>query len=441
MASSLIPDTPAGRQLRWYFETLASAGRNTSAADLERFSASASIHTPFPGQGEELIEGWRRACAAVGPFTPTVIKQNGDFSITVEADGINNNRRFTFRCDVEEHAPHLIKTLQYQRLLDVDVTVREATEADAAALSDLERRCPIVMGDTSMTIDRGTDYFAFTRLMEETVVSIALVGGKLAGVNCGCYHDIRVGGKLYRTLTALHLRIDPQYQKKGLWGAVSSLFGQKHPEVVHSNAYISVENKAMQAGIANAPNKWTVNATRLQLSCASLAGPPYGRCSTRADAPRIIEILNACHGREEMYVRYSVESFTARVERAPRFYSWDRLLMTDNAVVGVWPAGEKIRFVTDSKTGRVESRRGLVVDYGFISGAEHELESLLRAWCAQLNQQGLDTLTIFTSDASPGRGLLSSLANASESYIVWTPGIAEPPSAGVHGVYVDSIYF
>jgi len=115
--------------------------------------------------------------------------------------------------------------------------------------------------------------------------------------------------------------------------------------------------------------------------------------------------------------------------------------MTNHAVVGVWPAGEKIRFVTDSKTGRVESRRGLVVDYGFIAGAERDLESLLRAWCAQLKEQGLDTLTIFTSDASPGRGLLSSLADASESYIVWTPGIAEPPSAATYGVYVDSIYF
>jgi hypothetical protein len=441
-STSLIPDTPAGSQVRWYLETLATAGRNTSAADLERFSASASIRTPFPGQGEDLIEGWRRASAAIGPFTPTAIEQNGDFSITVRADGVNNTRRFSFRCDVEDHAPHLIKMLEYQRLLDVDVTVREASEADAAALSDLERRCPIVMGDTSMTIDRGTDYFAFTRLMEEAIVSIALVGGKVAGVNCGCYHDIRVGGKVYRTLTALHLRIDPQYQKKGLWGAVSSLFRQKHPEVVHSNAYISVENKAMQAGIANAPNKWTVNATRLQLSCASsLAGPSYGRHATQADAPRIVEILNACHGSEEMYVPYSVESFTARVERAPEFYSWDRLLMTDHAVVGVWPAGEKITFVTDSKTGRVESRRGLVVDYGFITGAERDLESLLRAWCAQLKEQGLDTLTIFTSDASPGSGLLSSLADASESYVVWTPGIAEPPSAAIYGIYVDSIYF
>jgi hypothetical protein len=115
--------------------------------------------------------------------------------------------------------------------------------------------------------------------------------------------------------------------------------------------------------------------------------------------------------------------------------------MTDDAVVGVWPAGEKIRFVTDSKTGRVESRRGLVVDYGFISGAERDLESLLRAWCAQLKEQGLDTLTIFTSDASPGSGFLSSLADASESYVVWTPGIAEPPSAATYGIYVDSIYF
>ena len=228
-STSLIPDTPAGSQVRWYLETLASAGRNTSAADLERFSASASIRTPFPGQGEDLIEGWRRASAAIGPFTPTAIEQNGDFSVTVMADGVNNTRRFSFRCEVEEHAPHLIKMLEYQRLLDVDVTVREASEADAAALSDLERRCPIVMGDTSMTIDRGTDYFAFTRLMEEAIVSIALVGGKVAGVNCGCYHDIRVGAKVYRTLTALHLRIDPSIRRRGYGEPSVPYFGRNTP--------------------------------------------------------------------------------------------------------------------------------------------------------------------------------------------------------------------
>jgi len=74
--------------------------------------------------------------------------------------------------------------LEYQRLLDVDVTVSEASEGDAAALSDLERRCPIVMGDTSMTIDRGTDYFAFTRLMEEAIVSIAPLAGRVISGLC-----------------------------------------------------------------------------------------------------------------------------------------------------------------------------------------------------------------------------------------------------------------
>ena len=63
------------------------------------------------------------------PFTPTSIEQNGDFSVTVTADGINNARRFSFRCDVEEHAPHLIKMLEYRRLLDVDVTVARPAKA------------------------------------------------------------------------------------------------------------------------------------------------------------------------------------------------------------------------------------------------------------------------------------------------------------------------
>ena len=45
------------------------------------------------------------------PLHTNVHQQNLNFLVTVRADGVNNTRRFSFRCDVEEHAPHLIKML------------------------------------------------------------------------------------------------------------------------------------------------------------------------------------------------------------------------------------------------------------------------------------------------------------------------------------------
>jgi hypothetical protein len=51
------------------------------------------------------------------------------------------------------------------------------------ALAEIERGCPIVLGDTSICFDRGEDYFAFTRLMEEATIGIAFVE-RPAAVSC-----------------------------------------------------------------------------------------------------------------------------------------------------------------------------------------------------------------------------------------------------------------
>ena len=142
-----------------------------------------------------------------------------------------------------------------------------------------------------------------------------------------------------------------------------------------------------------------------------------------------------------MYVPCTVDSLAARLERAPRQYSWDRMWLTDNAVVGVWPAGESIRVLTDEKGVQTESRRGLVLDYGFAPGAENEFESLIRAWCGWLSERNLDTLSVFTSERSRASGLLRSLAREIDAFDMWTPGIQVPGSADQRGLYVDQIYF
>jgi hypothetical protein len=100
-----------------------------------------------------------------------------------------------------------------------------------------------------------------------------------------------------------------------------------------------------------------------------------------------------------------------------------------------------VRFIIESNGERVESRRGLALDWGFVRGAEDEFEALLRAQCGWLANRGLDRLSLFTSEASAGYERVRALASELERYVVISFGIPEPPNAASRGLYVDPIYF
>lgn len=435
-----IPDSPVGRQLRWYLGVLVSQGETLSAADHERYAPRLAKRMRRADTDEEARRNFRGWAERVGEIVQVTIPSASEFQIEASISGAKD-RKWRLKMVVEPEPPHRILRQQFDRELDANVEMRKALESDAAALAEIERRCPIVMGGKSMYFDRGADYFASNRLMEEATVGIAFVDGKPAAASCGALHKIRVGGVVRSLVTVTHLRVLPDHQRKGLWGAVNRAFDQYFDDVDGSRAYISVENAGMQHGFTNTPNKWSKPIYRMQLATAKLAGPAAGRDATPADARAIAEIVNRCHEREEQYLPYTEISFAARMTRSPRDYSWSRVRMTDRAVVGVWPAGESLKVVRESDGTRTESRPAIVVDYGFLPGAEREFEALLRGWCAWANERELDTLSIFSSDASPGHALLRSLASAVEPFFVWTPGIEEPAGAAERGIYVDPIYF
>jgi hypothetical protein len=381
--------------------------------------------------------GWAER---VGEIVQVTILSASEFQIEASISGAKD-RKWRLRMVVEPEPPHRIVRQQFDRELDANVEVRKAVDSDAAALAEIERRCPIVMAGKSMYFDRGADYFASNRLMEEATTGIAFVDGKPAAASCGALHKIRVGGVVRSLVTVTHLRVLPGHQRKGLWGAVNRAFDHYFDDVDGSRAYISVENAGMQHGFSNTPNKWSKPIYRMQLATAKLAGPAVGRDANPGYAGAIVEIMNRCHEGEEQYLPYTETSFAARMTRSPRDYSWPRVRMTDRAVVGVWPAGEALKVVRESDGTRTESRPAIVVDHGFLPGGEHEFEALLRGWCAWANERELDTLSIFSSDASPGHALLRSLASAVEPFFVWTPGIEEPAGSAERGIYVDPIYF
>jgi hypothetical protein len=434
-----LPDTPAGEQVAWYLDRLASAGEGASDADDERLAKG--LPARWLPSGPSSAEGWRRFHSQMAPFSIRSAEREGEYVVLLELLTAGD-KRWRVRCEVEEKAPHRIAVLEWQRLFEFDVQVREATEADGPVLAEIERRCPIVLDDRTITFDRGDDYFAFARLMEDVTVGLGFVDGVPAAINCGAMRRAMVGGKETRMMTAIHTRVLPEHQKKGLWGAVSRVLGDKYQlGTVGSQGFVSVANAAMQRGFANTPNKWPVRALRCQISCEKLAGPSVGISARREDAGRIVQLLNACHVEEELFVPYTVDSLTARLERAPKQYSWDSVRVTERAVVGVWPAGESIRVIVERDGHRQDSRRGLVLDYGFERGGEDEFEALLRAWCGWLAERGFDTLSVFTSELSPGYETLKALATEVDAFDMWTPGIEVPSGASERGLYVDQVYF
>jgi hypothetical protein len=245
-------------------------------------------------------------------------------------------------------------------------------------------------------------------------------------------------------MVAIHLRILPDHQRKGLWGAATEPLNTLFPwgEAVDASiGYVSAQNLKMQAGFRHNPNKWSFGPTRVVLDCRRLAGPATGRPATAADAGHIVQILNDFHHPEEMFLPYTEASLAARLERAPDLYSWDSVRLTDGAVVGVWPAGDRIRIITQSAGNTTITRRDLVADYGWVPGAEDEFEALVRHWCGRAATRGVHELAIFTSESSPGFELLRKLAKTTEDFVFWLNEVPEPADARSRGVYTDPFYF
>jgi len=188
------------------------------------------------------------------------------------------------------------------------------------------------------------------------------------------------------------------------------------------------------------------------LSCAELTGaapsPDAGtfehRTASPADTGHIVAVLNECHGGEELFRPYTVDSLTTRLERAPDVYSWSSLLLSDQAVVGTWMARRThLRRQLDGAGSSTEtiSVRGLVLDYGFRPGAEDEFDALLRITARGALAAGVTDLSVFSSDPSPGSARLRSLAADIEEYELSTPYTPEPQGADERGLYVDQVYF
>lgn len=378
----------------------------------------------------------------VHPFTVAPAESHGDWGPTAILVGADD-KRWSLTCWVGEALPHPITGTRLIPAPPEGTTIRNATGGDAAELAALERRAPLRLGENAellMTFDRGEDYFASARLMEEVAVYVSEKDGAVTGVYWGAQQPARVNGKELRLFLEHHVRIDPDTARGGVFWALCNYGRDTYSRSADSIAfYVSPDNLPVRKFVSDVPS-WSVQPLRALLPCSPAGDPDQtGRTASSDDAAQIVEILNACHRDEELFVPYTLSSLTARLERSPDQYSWSSLRIADGAVVGV---GSAVVTVTKERSGaREQTCRASVLDHGFRSGAETSYRALLKGWCEELGAQGTTHLVAFTSAGSRSHDVIVEMAASIEPFDFWAFDIAEPPQLAAHGFYVDPVYF
>ena len=263
----------------------------------------------------------------------------------------------------------------------LQLDVREATAADALILADIERRCPIVMGDTSVWFDRGADYM--TGPADGGLHHWPGVGGRRPG-----------GGQLRRRArgarrrgaeeddTVSHLRVLPEHQRKGLWGAANRCWRS-----TGTTSTAPTPTSRSTTSACSTASRTRRTSGRRSCSASSWTAPPWPvrrpagrrRRPTLARSPR----LNAFHGPRRCSSRTRRRASPA-AGRAPDLYGWDRVWLTEARWSGSGQPANALRSITETNGQRTVSARRRP-RLRLRPGAETELEALLRAWCAGLS--------------------------------------------------------
>jgi len=424
-----LPDSPVGRQVAWFFDHAATRGEGLTLAEV-----GAHMAMPAPWDPAQGLKGFSSGDGQ--PFRVEKIAVSSPYALDITLDyGDGKPTKVSFA--VEEEPPHRIVRMWWARAIPDDIVIRRASAVDAAALNDLEMRAPMTLGTTTLVYDRGADFLAFTRLMEENVCFVAERDGELLGLACGAAHRVRIGGADYTVMLLHHLRVPVAHRKGGVFSTLNGhVFGAYHARTDGAYGYTALDNA--EAMRISGPGTWTTGVFRAVIDCASAAGPAHGRTASPGDAELLVDILNRGHANEEVYLPYTVDTLTARLERAPDLYTWRDITIGDGAAVGLWRAGLRVT-VSDGHT-EVHATRAVVLDHGFVPGADPEFERLLRGRCGQLLAEDHTELTFLTSIGSPNYGIVAGLARQLDPF-AFRMAVPEPDGTTDRGLYVDAVYF
>jgi hypothetical protein len=330
MLAGVMPD--AGERLIWFLDRLRDGCAGVSDADV---AAAWTSTPPAPP-----VEVRRAVCAhfaaSLGTFT---VRGYEPVSDDFAAASLTDQRGRVWRVwvQLEPTSDRRIRVAAPVLAPPPGISLRVARPDDASALRALERRCPIVMGDVRATYDRGEDFFAGARLIGDAYPTVAERDGALVAMHCMVTHDLRIAGSPVRATYLHHSRILPEVQGGGVFSALNGAELERHArESGLFYSYVALGNEAALKVVPVKP--WALRPERLVIDCRRQAGPTCGRPATPRDAERVVELVNAAHGREELFVPYTVDRLTARLGREPVTYGWAHLRLDARAVIGVWPA-------------------------------------------------------------------------------------------------------
>jgi GNAT superfamily N-acetyltransferase len=314
------------------------------------------------------------------------------------------------------------------------VVIRPGTDADAPRLAEIERDSPTVGGSgTTFTIDRGRDNLAGHRIQPAPVLLVAEMDGEVVGAQTAAVHASRMGGQ-DRTLAWIHYPLVPPPHRGKAIGRALQAETQAFCRPLAEACY-----RLVPAGYDphDGTRPWRGQPVWLLLDCHRVAGPRHGRRATRDDADLIVEILNAAHRHEELYLPLTTDSLIARLERSPADYGWDNLLLGDGAVVGVWRGGWRVQRIHDDRP--FFGFQDNVLDFGFLPGAEGELVRLLRAACGEEQDEvGERFLGLWSSAGSLSYASVASLTAREFPFTLWADTAEPGPGAG-RGIYLDCL--
>jgi hypothetical protein len=417
--------------VRWALEQIVTDAPTAGDASLARFAA------PNWRSPSRLLFGLNFPKAQIGRFAVSNARVVEGCCFEIEVVG-RKDRVWLIRLHLDAEAR--IISFAIMRPLPRGISLRAAVAADWLALAELEHACPTTIApDKRTSLYRGEALANHFALQREYTVWVAEHEGRLVGARAFPIREVSMAGRTRRYAYSHFARVHPDYQSIGLFQPLNAIAAQSvQPSIDGVFAYADPANETIKAALGGYPT-WSVRPFRAELDCARLAGPTFGRQAEPTDAARIVELANACHGREGFFARYTVATLNERLSRASDAYSWGNLQVSAAAVVGTWLCAERRTVVDASRED--EMVRGLVLDYGFLpDGDTDDLEALIRHWCACAHAKGMTHLSVFSSPPSPGAGTIMRLADRIEEFD-FSFDEREPIDLDMRGVYVDAAYF
>jgi len=361
----------------------------------------------------------------------------------------SDGERVALRVGVEAEPPHRIRYVSRWPAPD-GVVMRPATGADTAALTELERRTPIVDGDTRRSYDRSGDWFAQVRLMAEPTVVVAEVDGRIVGVMADAINTAPIERRTRRLLYRSRLRVDSAVRGKKLFPALNGAAVDQRQASVEAgwgfdseDMFIAAGNERMlQTALPGEKRSlesrlWSAPVERVFVDCQAVAGRHAGREATAGDAEQIAAILDAGRGHEVAFPMDGPAAVARRLGSSP-VYGWRDVLLEEDALLGIWDEG--VTIVTERPAGREVERSALALDYSVRPGREDRLRALIGAACGRLVATGITHLVFFTSPGAALRDTVLGLASRVERFRRFLR-VPEPADTASRGVYVDPVYF